>query len=71
MIDQIIYRKKFIPMRRQALVVNTQRILSAEDRDALMVSIHNQLKDGVCILPADMEGFTVDLDYLFETEVEG
>lgn len=65
-----IYKEKFETVRKQVLVINTNRILSAADHDALVVSIKKRMAEGVVILPAGFEGFTVDVDYLVVREAE-
>lgn len=66
----IICKQKLETMRKQILVINTDRIISAEDRDALVVSIKKQMAEGLVLLPAGFKGFTVDADYLVVREAE-
>ena len=65
-----IYKEKLETMRKQVLVINSSRIISAADRDALVVSIKKQMAEGLVVLPAGFEGFTVDADYLVVKEAE-
>lgn len=65
-----IVKHKFTPMRRQVLVLNCERILSSKELDALNASIKKQMAEGLVILPPGFQGFTVDNDYLFESEAE-
>ena len=65
-----IYKEKLETVRKQVLVINSSRIISAADRDALVVSIKKQMAEGLVVLPAGFEGFTVDVDYLVVKEAE-
>jgi hypothetical protein len=65
-----IYKEKLETVRKQVLVINSSRIISATDRDALVVSIKKQMAEGLVVLPAGFEGFTVDADYLVVKEAE-
>lgn len=64
------YKQKLETVRKQVLVINSSRIISATDRDALVASIKKQMEEGVVILPAGFEGFTVDADCLVVKEAE-